>query len=306
MAFGQAASDVRPLRILVPVTAGGTSDVAARAIAEHLTLALRRPVYVENRVGGTGRLAVQALRDAASPADTLLMAPVAVPVIAPLVFRGLTYGPDDLAPVSRVGVFDYAFAVPVQSGLASFQQFAEWARKQSGKANFGAQAVGSVPHLLGVELGRLTGLSMDFVPFASLSQVEADLVGGHIASALSATTDFVRLHRAGRIRILATSGRSRSPLLPEVPTFRELGLPALEAVGWTGLFANARTPAAQIESLSVSVREALADTRMTAKLEAIGLVAAGTTPAEFASIIAADRAYWQPIVRASRLALDAP
>lgn len=267
---------------------------------------MRRPVYVENRVGGTGRIAVEALRAAEPASDTLLLAPIVVPVIAPLLFHNLSYGLGDLAPVSRLAEFDYAFAVPAQSGLASFAEFTGWASRHPDKANVGSPAAGSIPHFLGVELGRLTGLSMDAVPFAGMAQMEADLVGGHIVSAMAPTSDLVRLHRTGRIRVLATTGRSRSSSLPEVPTFRELGLPALEAVGWTALFANAKVPAADIESLSVHVRSALSSPEMIAKLQVMGLEPTGTTPGELARIIAADRAYWQPIIRATGFAAETP
>lgn len=306
VAFGQATGELRPLRLIVPVTAGGTSDVVARILAERLASLSGRRVYVDNRVGGTGRLAVDALRAAEPPAEALLMAPVAVPVIAPLVFRNLSYGTSDLAPVSRVAEFDYALAVPAQSDLTTFAQFADWVRGHPDKASIGSPAVGSIPHFLGFELTRQTGIPMDSVPFAGLAQMQADLVGGHVTGAMAATTDFVRLHRAGRVRILATSGRSRSTSLPEVPTFRELGYPTLEIVGWTALFANAKLPRAEVESLSAQVRAAIADAGVATNLRTLGVEPAASTPGELASVIAADLAYWRPIIRATGFAPESP
>lgn len=306
VAFGQANGQERPLRLIVPVTAGGTSDAVARILAERLTSSVGRSVYVDNRVGGTGRLAVEALRSADPPAETFLLAPIVVPVIAPLVFRNLPYGTADLAPISRVAEFDYALAVPAQSGLTTFAQFADWVRGHPGRTNIGSPAVGSIPHFLGIELARLTGLPMNAVPFGGLAQMQSDLVGGHITAAMAATSDLVRLHRGGRIRILATSGRSRSPSLPEVPTFHELGLPTLEVVGWTALFGNPKAPAAQLESLSLHVQSALASAEVITKLQALGVEPSGSTPGELAGIIAADLAYWRPIIRATGYAPEAP
>lgn len=295
-----------PLRIIVPVAAGSTSDLVARLLGDRLATSLKRPVLVENRPGATGRIAVDALRNAPAPADTVLVAPLAAPVIVPLAFAKPGYAASDLVPVSQLATFDYALAVSARREFRTFAEFAAWARVPGNLASFGATGAGSVPHFIGAHLAREARLPLTFVPFASLSQVEADLVGGHIASAVTATSDVIALHRGGRVRILATSGRVRSPLLPDVPTFRELGMPDLDAVGWTAMFASVRMPAAEVEALSAAVRAVLADAEVRVRLHAAGLDATGTTPRALAAIIVADIAYWQPIIRASGFSGDAP
>lgn len=306
LVFPLIAQAQAPLRIIVPVAAGSTSDQVARVLADRLEASLKRPVLVENRPGATGRIAVDALRSAPSPADTVLVAPLATPVIVPLAFAKPGYTASDLAPVSQLATFDYALAVSVRREFRTFAEFAAWARVPGNFASFGAAGAGSVPHFLGTHLAREARLPLTFVPFANLGQLEADLVGGHIASAISATSDVLALHRAGRVRILATSGRTRSPFLPDVPTFRELGMPALDTVGWTAMFANVRMPAAEIETLSAAVRAALADAEVRAKLRDAGLDVTGTTPQALAAIISAGIAYWQPIIRASGFSGDTP
>lgn len=306
LAFPLAAPAQAPLRMIVAVGPGGTSDLVARVLADRLGQSLTRTVVVENRPGATGRIAVDALRNAAHPADTVLVAPIAVPVIVPLAYRNPGYAASDLVPVAQLATFDYALAVGATSAFRTFADFAAWAKVPSNGASFGAAGAGSVPHFVGAHLAREARLAMGFVPYASIAKLEADLVGGHVASAVSATSDFVALHRAGRVRILATSGRARSPLLPDVPTLRELGMPALDTEGWTALFANPRMPASEIAALSAAVRAAWADAGLRAKLREAGLEPTGTTPQRLAEIIAADIAYWQPVVRASGFAADAP
>ncbi len=298
------APSAAPLRILVPVAPGGTSDLVARLLAERIAPALGRTVAVENRPGATGRIAVDALRSAV-PADVLLVAPIAVAVTAPLANPRLPYGPGDLAPVAQVGTFDYAFAVGATDGAArTFADFAAWARAHPDRSNVAGSGVNSIPHFLGLFVAREAGFRTSFVTYAQIGKLEADLAGGHVASATGATSDLLPLHRAGRIRILATTGRARSPLLPGVPTLRELGYPSLEITGWTAVFAHPQLPAERVETISRAVAEALRDPSLQEKLRAAGVTPTGTTPRELATIIARDIGLWAPVIRASGLVTD--
>lgn len=304
--FGATAAawaQTPPLHLVVPVAPGGSSDLVARLLAERLAERLGRRVVVENRPGATGRIAIDAFL-ALPPADALLIAPMAVVVTAPLVYREWPYSPRDLAPVTRLATFDYAFAVGTAFAARTFPEFAAWARQQAGGTNFAATGTGSIPHLAGLAIAKTTGFAATLVAYASIGRLEADLAGGHVASAVGATSDLLPLHRAGRIRILATSGATRSPGLPAVPTFAELGYPQLAIEGWTAAFASAHLTSADVERLSGVINEALHDPNVVAQLRAHDLQAAGTTAGELAQIIARDIAYWAPRVRDAGIVRD--
>lgn len=292
-----------PLRIVVPVGPGGSSDVVARLLAERMAPALGRTIVVENRPGGTGRIAVEALR-AAAPADLVLVAPIAIVVTAPIAFPKLPYQPQDLAPVAQLTTFDYAVAVGVQNSARTFADYVAWARANPGANNFAGVGNGSIPHFAGLIIARDAGIRTSFVPYADIGKLESDLAGGHLASAVAATSDLLALHRSGRVRLLATTGRTRS--VPDVPTLRELGYTALDITGWNAMFASPRLPATDLDALSRAANEALRDPAVLAKMRGAGLVPTGSTPAELAAIIARDTAFWTPVIRASGFVPEAP
>jgi tripartite-type tricarboxylate transporter receptor subunit TctC len=289
-----------PVRILVPVGAGGTSDIAARLLADYVRDAVGQPVHVENRTGATGRIAAETLKHAAPDGTTFMVAPIAVTVLAPLVFRQLNYDPvRDFAPVAQIATYQYALAVPPDHPARTAPEFVAWAKANPRRANVGTAGAGSVPHFLAVVIGQATGIPLEHVAYKNLTPLLADMAGGQIASSISVIPDLIELHRAGRLRIVATSGAARSPLLPGVPTFREQGMVAIEVVGWTALYAPARTPKAVIEQVSAAVARGVRAPEVQHRLVALGLEPTGTTPEALAALIAADSARWASIVKAS-------
>lgn len=290
----------RLIRILVPVSAGGTTDVAARLVADQLRESLGRPVVVENRVGATGRIAAMALKSAAPDGNTLLLAPIAVTVIAPFVFRRLDYDPvKDFAPISQVATYQFALAVTPNLPVQNVSEFIAWANAHPDKANFGTAAIGSVPHFFGVMVREATGIQMVHVPYGTLSQLETELMSGTIASGISALPDLIGLHRVGSIRIIAISGAARSLLLPEVPTFVQQGFPAVDGSGWTAVFAPAGTPRTVIDQLSEAIIAAVRVPAVRERFVKLGIEPTGTTPEELASILAADSKRWRKVIKAS-------
>jgi tripartite-type tricarboxylate transporter receptor subunit TctC len=295
----------QPLRILVPVPAGGTSDLVVRFVADALRNGLAQPVIVENKPGASGRIVVEALKSAAPDGATLLLAPIAVPVIGPLVFKDINYDPTkDFAPVTQIAKYEFAFAVAARHPARTVSEFVAWARANPARASVGNPGAGSLPHLIGTMLGGATGLELVQVSYKGVGSLEADLMSGQIAAGVSAVPDFVTLHRAGKLRILATSGIARSALLPDVPTFGEQRYPAIEAVGWHGMYAPAGTAQPVIERLSSTIVAALRTPELREKFTALGLEPTGTTPHALAAIMAADTARWAPIVKASGINLE--
>ncbi|HLB13620.1 MAG TPA: tripartite tricarboxylate transporter substrate-binding protein [Burkholderiales bacterium] len=295
----------RPVRLFVPVAAGGTTDLTARLVADGIRESLGQPVVVENRPGASGRIAAEALKHAAADGTTFLLAPIVVSVLAPLVFRDLSYDPSkDFAPVAQVARYPFVLAVRPDHPARTVPEFVAWAKANPRQASFGTAGSGGVPHLLGTMVGRATGTDLVHVSYRSVAQIESELIGGQIPAAISAFGDFLALDRAGRLRIIATSGTMRAPLLPAVPTFVEQGFPSVVAIGWNAVYAPAGTPKPLIDHLSIAIVKALRTPTIRNKLMDLGLEPTGTTPDELAAIIAADTAHWAPIVRAAGFAAD--
>jgi tripartite-type tricarboxylate transporter receptor subunit TctC len=293
-----------PVRILL-----GFADDAgyafAQFISESIAHAMDRPVVIERKPGATGRIAAEELKNSTPDGTTLYLAPIVVPVLAPLVFHNLSYDPvKDFSPVAQVLTFRYALAVGPKHPANSGQEFIAWAKAHPKEASFGTAGAGSAPHFLGVMINQTTGTELLHVPYKGAAPMQADLMGGQIASGIESLTNLIELHRAGRVRILAVSGAGRSPLAPSIPTFREQGLTNNDAVGWVGVFAPARTPKVIVDRLSVAIVEALRTPSIRDRYLSLGVEPTGTTPEELAAIIAADTARWAPIIKASGFSAD--
>jgi tripartite-type tricarboxylate transporter receptor subunit TctC len=307
--FGPLCADAQdvvraPIRILLPF-ADDTSYAIAQLIAENTSNTMGRPVIIERRPGATGRIAAEALKNAAPDGTTLLLAPIVVPVLAPMVFRNLRYDPvKDFAPVAQVVTFRYALAIGPNHPARTGPEFVAWARAHREQATYGTPGAGSVPHFFGVMVGQETGTELVHVPYKGAAPMLADLMGGQIAAGIDALANLIELHRAGRIRIIATSGAERSPLSPTVPTFREQGLATVDAVGWVAVYARAGTPKPLVDRLSAAIVETVRRPEIKERFLSLGVEPTGTTPEALAAIMAADTARWAPIVKASGFTAD--
>ena len=294
-----------PIRIMVGFAAGGSSDIAARLIGEKLKDSLGVPVLVENKVGAGGRIAAEALKNAAADGSTLLLAPIVVPVLAPLVYKQLAYDPArDFAPVAQVATYQFALAVGPNHPAKNVAEFVAWMKANPRQASFGSPAPGSLPHFFGLMIGQATGIDMVHVAYKGGVPLATDLMGGQIPCGIDALSDMIELHRAGKLRIIATSGAQRSPLLPTVATFREQGFPSIEGSGWIAVYAPAKTPAATIDQLSTEIGRAVKSPELRERLLNLGYEPTGTTPGGLAAIMSADSARWAPIIKASGFTAD--
>lgn len=293
-----------PARIVVGFPAGGSADAVARLLTEKLSAQLGRPVIVDNRPGAGGRIAAAALKSAPSDGSVVMLAPEALTVTNPLVFRKLAYTVSDLAPISMVAEFPYVLAAGSVAGAKTLPDFVKWARQSPERASFGSPAAGSPLHFFGLLVGQVTQLPMVHVPFQGGAPLVTAMAGGHVPAGINTLGDMLEMHRSGKVQVLAVSGRERAPLLPDVPTFAEGGYPGTQVKGWYGLYAPAATSPAAIAQWNTALRKVLAERDVYARLMAIGLQPKPSSPAELRSAQEAGAAVWAPIVKASGFYLD--
>lgn len=301
LARAQAPVVNRTVRILAGFPAGGTVDLTARLLAERLRGGFAPQVVVENRVGATGRLAIEELIRSEPDGSTFLLTPASMVTIYPHLYGDrLRYAPlTDLAPVTPVVIYPFGLAVgPAAPGVADLAQFLALARQRGG-LSYASPAAGSVPHFTGVMLARAAGIELTHVPYRGAAPAITDTIGGQIAATVNVLGDLVPHHEGGRLRILAVTSAQRVARLPDVPTFAEQGRPELTADEWFGAFLPARAPAAIVAALNAALAEAVRHAEMRQVMEARAFTMAHMAPDAFAARIRAETERWGPVVQAS-------
>jgi len=295
----------KPVRILVGFPAGGTADLIARVVADKLKDTLGVPVIVDNRPGAIGRIAADVVKNAAPDGTTIMVMPIGPMAVVPHSTKNLNYDPlKDFTPIALGATFQFAFAAGPGSGAKTWPEFVAWAKANPDKAAYATSGAGSLPHFFGLLLSTEIGVPMLHVAYKGSAAYINDLIGGQIPVAIDALADLSELHRAGKIRILASSGAVRSTALPDVPTFKELGLPAVQATGWFGFFGPANMSKATVETLNRGINKALQSVDVLEKLTKVGMDPAPNSPEEFARVVNMDYTKWGPIVKMSGFTSD--
>jgi tripartite-type tricarboxylate transporter receptor subunit TctC len=201
--------------------------------------------------------------------------------------------------VAQVATYQFALALTPNHPAKTVPEFVAWLKANPAQANFGSPAPGSLPHFFGLMIGQATGVAMTHIAYKGGAPLATDLMGGQIPAGIDALSDMIELHRAGKIRIIATSGAQRSPLLPSVATFNEQGFAAIEGSGWIGVYAPAKTPKSVIDRIATAIASALKAPEMRERFLTLGYEPTGTTPEQLAAIMSADTARWGPVIKAS-------
>jgi tripartite-type tricarboxylate transporter receptor subunit TctC len=299
-----AVAEDKPLRIVLGLPPGASSDTVTRLVADKMSVSLGRPVVVENKPGAGGIVANLAVKSAAPDGNTLLMTPLANMVAFPHSYAKLDYDPfKDYVPVAHLAAFQLAFGVGPKVPAKTLADYVALAKTGGEYSNFTAAAMGSLPHFFGVLFARTAGIQLTYVPYKGTAQVLPALIAGEIPAAVLPVADLSVLVQSGKGRILATSGATRSLQYPDVPTFKESGYD-IEGSAWYALFAPAGTPKDIVDRLAAAATEAIRQPDVRHRLEPLGLEATGLGPAELAAILRADYDKWGPVIRASGFKAD--
>ena len=300
-----AAQAEQTYKLLVGFGAGGTLDTIARLLAEKIREPLGHNVIVENKPGAGGRLAVTYMKSVPADGSVAMMCPDFLSTIYPLVYNSLNYDPElDLVPVSTVAESAMALAVPAASPAKTFAQYVELLRAHPDQANFGHGARGGPTYLLGLQIGNEIGVKMNDIPFQGAAGMLPGLIGNQFGAGTSYLGDFAEYQKSGKIRMLAITGTKRAPLVPEVPTFPELGYKDLTATSIFSVCLPRNTPAAVVQKWSSAVKTVLSEKDVRDKIEALNFTPIASTPAEMEQRNHALLKFWEPIVKASGFKAD--
>lgn len=295
-----ARAQAANIRVIVGFAAGGSVDALARMTADSLAAASGRVAVTENKTGAGGRLAVDLVKAAPPDGDTLLVAPQGPMTLFTHVFKQrLNYDPArDFTPITRLVTGDFALTIGPMSPAKDFAGFRDWLRSAGAGATYASPGAGTLPHFVGVSVAQKIGIPMTHVPYQGSAKSMVDLAGGNVASAVSPVTEALELHKAGRVRIVATTGATRSPFVPDVPTFKELGID-LEAPLWFAVYGPAGIPAAAVDRLRGAIDRGFATREAGERLAKLGLVAAPLDPVALEALRQRESAMWGPVVAAS-------
>lgn len=290
----------KPIHFIVTTAAGGAGDLVARAMAERLSESMRQPVIIENQPAGNGGIAAGQVARAAPDGYTLLSLVDSTLTINPHLYRNLPYDPSrDFTPVSIVSSLPLVLVVNSTVQASNVRELIALAKANPGKLNYASTGVGTVLHI-GMELFKLmTRTDIVHVPYRATTAAMADLMGGRIDMILIGQSSVKPLMEAGKLRILAIASAQRSPLMPEIPTLEEAGVPGYEARSWFGMLAPTKTPQSVIDRLSQEIKKAAADRRFIAALAPQGMQIIASSPAEMQMAMQADSKKWSEVIAAT-------
>lgn len=297
-ALAQSWPGNRPIKLVVPFSAGGNADLTARLVAKQLADGLKTPVIVENRAGANGTLALDAVRQAAPDGHTLLVSPSSPLVVNPVLYKKVPYDSlKDFEPISQILTYQYVLVVPATSSVRSLSDLAKAGKDKPGELTYGSSGIGGGGHLAGELLGLRLGAKLNHIPYKGAAPALADVLGGQLSFTWDTVMTAVPHIQAGKLRPLAVSGTNRAGSLPQVPTMKELGYKDYDITQFVGLLAPARTPADIIERLHAEVEKAVKAPEVIKALKIEGgndLIT--SSPAQFKALVARELDFYRKLV----------
>ena len=287
----------RQVTVIVPFTAGGTTDMFGRIFANAMQQKYGQPFVVENRAGAGGTVGAAAVAKAANDGYTLLVGTASTHAIAPYVYKSLPYNAEkDFQPISLFATLPNLLVINPKIPAKTLPEFVEYVKANSGKLSYGSSGVGSSNHLPGEMFQKLTGTKMSHVPYRSSGDIMNALAGGHIDLAFDNMTLAWPQAQGGTVRAIAVTSKDRSPTAPDVPAMAET-FPGFDVATWHGLFAPAGTSRAIVDKIAADVKQIYSAPDVQGKLKDIGAIASPITPEQFTEFSAAERKKYEGIVK---------
>jgi tripartite-type tricarboxylate transporter receptor subunit TctC len=304
LARAQAAWPTKPVRFVVPFAPGGSSEIVARSTAVELTKLLGQSVYVENKPGGAGNIA---MADVAGATDqhTLVLGHIGTLAVNPFIFDKLPYDPlKDFKPVSLLAKVPSLYVVHPDLPAKNLKEFVALAKAKPGQLNYGSAGNGSAGHLAFEYLKMETGIFVLHVPYRGTGPQLTDLLAGRLHAASVGAPAILQHIRTGKLRCIATGTLQRIPQLPDVPTVAEQGWPGFEMTQWYGLNAPANLAQPALDKLAAAAAQAMREQTALERLTADAAIAVGSSPADYAAFIAKERERWKPVIARAKVKPD--
>jgi len=298
--LSQGSYPERPIRLVVPFAPGGVTDTSGRVIAEALSKRLGQQVFVENKPGASGNIGTQSVATAAPDGYTLVLAFDGTMVINPFVFASVPFNTlKDFVPVGKIGDATLIIVANPAFPAKTLQELIAVSKKEPKGVAYGTSGVGGTPHIAGELLNQRTGANLVHIPYKGGGQAMGDALGGNIPLVFTAVAGAMPHLKSGKLVPIAVSSSTRSPSLPNTPTFIESGVRDFDVSSWVGILAPAKTPRAIIERLNRELNAALKDPEVVEKLAGMGITATPGTPEQFTEQMNGDLAKYGQVVKAA-------
>jgi tripartite-type tricarboxylate transporter receptor subunit TctC len=304
-AFAQDDYPARPVHIIVPFAAGGSTDVVARLLADKLGAELKQNFIVENRGGAGGNIGADAVAHAAPDGYTLLMGTTGVLAINKYLYKEMSFDPDrDLAPVSYTSLITNILVVNPQVPVRTVPDLVKLARAKPDALTFASSGAGSSTHLSGELFKSMAGVQILHVPYKGSSQALVDVMAGQVTMLFDNAPSSMPFIEQGKLRAVAVTSLKRLPNLPDVPTIDEAGVKGYESLSWSGIVAPAGTPRRVVDKLNAAIEKVLRDPDVKQRFAALGVEPVGGPPEAFARHIRAESDKWGRVVKAANITLN--
>jgi tripartite-type tricarboxylate transporter receptor subunit TctC len=290
-----------PIRIVVTIPPGGAPDIAARLLAQRLTDTFGQPVVVENRTGQSGNIGAEYVFHAEPDGYTLLASQPAPLTVNVLLYKKINFDPTAFIPLAIMTAIPNTLTVRPDFPAKTIQEFIAYAKANPGKLTYASQGTGTTSHLTAELFSTKTGIKMLHVPYRGTAPAITDLISSHVDLMFTEMASAIELHKSGRARILGVSAEQRSPLLPDIPTFIESGVPDFISDTWNAISAPPKTPPAIVAKLNAAIVEVLKMPDVQDKLKKINTAPQQTTLDQAAKVVKDDTARWAAVIKAADL-----
>jgi tripartite-type tricarboxylate transporter receptor subunit TctC len=305
VALAQDTWPARPIRLVVPFAAGGTSDILARTLGEKLQGVLKQTVVIENKAGAGGVIGADVVAKSAGDGYTLLLGTIASHAINPALQPKMPYNAaTDFAPVILLGSISNVLLVGADQPFKNVKDLIAAAKAKPGDITFASAGQGSSQHMSGEMFKLLAGAELTHVPYKGSAPAIQDVIGGQVPMSFETVTVAAPHIQSGKVRALAVTSATRSPALPNVPTLQEAGVAGFDVASWQAIYAPAGTPAAIVQRLNSELEKILTQPDVKAKLDGLGLVHAANTPAQFTAFGNAEMAKWVKVVKDGKVKVE--